>query len=361
MIPIYNINLSKSSIKNVNKCLKDNWISSNGKFINRFEKRISKLLKVKHATTVSNGTVALHLALLALGIKKNDEIIVPVLTYVAPVNAIKYVGAKPVFVDADINTWNIDVSKIEACITKKTRAILAVHLFGFSCDILKIKKICKKYNLFLVEDTAEALGSKLNNKNLGCFGDVSTFSFYGNKTLTTGEGGMLVSNNYSIMKKVSHLKNQSMSKKEKYFHDSIGYNYRMTNICAAIGCGELTNFKENLKKKNKIAFLYRSNLKSKNFIFQDNLKNSKSSNWLVSMLARTNKHKKDIINKLIRKNIETRPIFTPMNKLPMYKSKKLFPIAEKIHSLGFSVPSYPQLTLKEVVYICKLIKKVKSV
>ncbi len=254
MIPIYNIKLSKSSIKNVNNCLNDNWISSKGKFINRFEKQISKYIKVKHATAVSNGTVALHLALLALGIKKNDEIIVPVLTYVAPVNAINYVGAKPVFVDSDINTWNIDASKIEACITKKTKAIIAVHLFGFSCDMFKIRKICKKYNLSLIEDTAEALGSKLGKKNLGSFGDVSTLSFYGNKTLTTGEGGMLVSNNYSIIKKVSHLKNQAMSKKEKYFHDSVGYNYRMTNICAAIGCGELINLRENLKKKIKLLF-----------------------------------------------------------------------------------------------------------
>ena len=358
MIPIYDINLSKTSIKNVNNCLKDNWISSKGKFIYQFEKKISKLLSIKHTTTVSNGTVALHLALLALGIKKNDEIICPVLTYVAPINAIKYVGAKPVFVDADIKTWNIDVDKIEECITKKTKAIIAVHLFGFSCDILKIKKLCKKYNLFLIEDTAEALGSTLGNKYLGSFGDISTFSFYGNKTLTTGEGGMLASNKSSIIKRVAFLKNQAMSKTEKYFHSTVGYNYRMTNICAAIGCGELTVLKRNLIKKKKIADLYKSILQQQDFIFQKQLTNSKSSHWLVSMLTSSVKHKNHIIKQLNKNHIETRPLFFPMNKLPMYSNRKSYPVAEKIHSLGFSVPSYPKLTFKEILYICNIIKKV---
>ena len=358
MIPIYDINLSKNSIKNVNSCLKDNWISSKGKFISRFETKISRFLNIKYTTTVSNGTVALHLALLALGIKKNDEIIVPVLTYVAPVNAIKYVGAKPIFIDADIKTWNIDVDKIEECITKKTKAIIAVHLFGFTCDILRIKKLCKKYNLFLIEDTAEALGSTFGNKFLGSFGDVSTFSFYGNKTLTTGEGGMLVSNKSSIVKRVAFLKNQAMSETKKYFHNTIGYNYRMTNICAAIGCGELQVLKKNLIKKRKIASLYQSILQQKNFKFQKQLKNSKSSHWLVSMLASSIEHKNKIVKILNKNHIETRPLFFPMNKLPMYKSKKTYPIAEKIHSLGFSVPSYPGLSIKEILYVCNVIKRV---
>jgi perosamine synthetase len=358
MIPIYNINLSNYSIKNVKSCLTENWISSKGKFISRFEKKFSKLIKVNYASTVTNGTVALHLALLALGIKKDDEIIVPVLTYVAPVNAISYIGAKPVFVDADIDTWNIDAQKIEQKITKKTKAILAVHLYGFSCDILKIKKICKKYNLFLIEDVAEALGSSLNNKNLGTFGDVSTFSFYGNKTLTTGEGGMIITNKHSIFKKVSHLKNQAMLQNKKYFHDLIGYNYRMTNICAAIGCGELMALQDKLIKKKQIAEAYKYYLKEKNFIFQKELNNSVSSYWLISMLTNSIKNKKKIIKVLNKANIETRPIFVPMNKLPMYSTKKHYPVAEKIYSLGLSVPSYPDLSLKIVEKISKLIKKV---
>ena len=293
-----------------------------------------------------------------MGIKKDDEIIVPVLTYVAPVNAISYIGAKPVFVDADIDTWNIDAQKIEQKITKKTKAILAVHLYGFSCDILKIKKICKKYNLFLIEDVAEALGSSLNNKNLGTFGDVSTFSFYGNKTLTTGEGGMIITNKHSIFKKVSHLKNQAMLQNKKYFHDLIGYNYRMTNICAAIGCGELMALQDKLIKKKQIAEAYKYYLKEKNFIFQKELNNSVSSYWLISMLANSIKNKKKIIKVLNKANIETRPIFVPMNKLPMYSTKKHYPVAEKIYSLGLSVPSYPDLSLKIVEKISKLIKKV---
>ena len=359
MIPIYNINLSNYSIKNVKSCLSENWISSKGKFISKFEKKFSKLIKVNYASTVTNGTVALHLALLALGIKKDDEIIVPVLTYIAPVNAIKYIGAKPIFVDADADTWNIDVNKIEKNITKKTKAILAVHLYGFSCDIVKIKKLCKKYNLLLIEDVAEALGSKVNNNYLGTYGDISTFSFYGNKTLTTGEGGMIITNKNSLFKKVSHLKNQAMLQNKKYFHDQIGYNYRMTNICAAIGCGELKVLKDKLLKKKKIAKTYKDYLQKNNFIFQKELKNSISSYWLISMLASSVKKKNNIIEILSRANIETRPLFVPMNKLPMYKTRKTYPVAEKIHSLGFSVPSYPELSLKKIKLISKLIKKVK--
>ena len=295
IISIYDIKLSKHSIIYVKNCINSNWISSKGKFISRFEKKFSQLIKVNYASTVSNGTVALHLALLALGIKKDDEIIVPVLTYIAPVNAIKYIGAKPIFVDADIDTWNIDVNKIEKNITKKTKAILAVHLYGFSCDIVKIKKLCRKYNLFLIEDVAEALGSKINNNYLATYGDISTFSFYGNKTLTTGEGGMIITNSNFFFKKVSHLKNQAMSQNKKYFHDQIGYNYRMTNICAAIGCGELKVLKEKLFKKKKIAKTYKDYLQKNNFIFQKELKNSISSHWLISMLASSVKKKNNII------------------------------------------------------------------
>jgi len=360
MIPIYNINLSRSSVKNVNKCLKTNWISSKGKFITKFEKNFSKFLKVKNACTVSNGTVALHLSLLALGIKKNDEVIVPVLTYIAPVNAIRYVGATPVFVDADVNTWNIDVNKVEDSITSKTKAIIAVHLYGFSCEIYKLKKLCQKYNLYLIEDSAEAFGSIYKNRYLGSFGDVATFSFYGNKTLTTGEGGMVVASSDSIIKKVSHLKNQGMPEGKKYYHNVVGYNYRMTNICAAIGCGELSVINKILKRKKIIANLYRSQLKIKNLKFQKELKNSKSSHWLVSLLANTVADKKKILRRLSKSHIETRPLFYPMHKLPMYSkySKKKFPIAERIYSLGFSVPSYQNLTTKKIKYICKVIKSV---
>ena len=271
MIPLYNIKLSKSAINNVIHCLKSNWISSKGKFISKFEKNISEFIKVKNACAVSNGTVALHLALLSLGIKKDDEVIVPVLTYVAPVNAIKYVGAKPVFIDASIHNWNIDVNKIEQNITKKTKAIIAVHLFGFSCDIIKLKKLCKKYNLFLIEDVAEALGSTMKKKYLGSYGDISTFSFYGNKTLTTGEGGMLISNKKSLIDKAQHLKNQGMSKKNKYFHNVIGFNYRMTNICASIGCGELQTIKKILIKKKKNCKLISYEFKNKKFTISKKL------------------------------------------------------------------------------------------
>jgi perosamine synthetase len=237
--PVYQPSLSGNEKKYVIECIDSTWISSKGKFINEFEKKFADYLGVEYAASVSNGTVALHVALLALGIGPGDEVIVPTFTYIASVNSITYTGATPVFVDSDASTWQMDIADTRKKITPKTKAILAVHLYGHPCEIEELRKIADENKIFLIEDTAEALGSEYEGRKVGTFGDISTFSFFGNKTITTGEGGMVVTNDKELYEKCVHIKGQGLAKDAEYWHDIIGYNYRMTNICAAIGLAQL--------------------------------------------------------------------------------------------------------------------------
>ena len=238
-IPVYQPELSGNEKKYVNECLDTTWISAKGRFVKDFENGFAGYLGVNHAVSVCNGTVALHLALMTLGIGEGDEVILPSLTYVASANAVTYTGAKPVFADSLYESWQIDPKDIERKITEKTRAIMVVHLYGQPCDMDAIMKIAHEHNLFVVEDCAEAFGSKYKGRYVGSFGDIAAFSFYGNKTITTGEGGMVVTNDRQLAERAAHIKDQGMSAEREYWHDIIGYNYRMTNICAAIGLAQL--------------------------------------------------------------------------------------------------------------------------
>jgi len=269
-VPLYKPFLGIDEKKNVNKCLKDNWISSSGEFLNKFEKYFSKYTKIKNCTTTSNGTVALHLALKILNIKENDEVIVPAFTYIASVNCISYVNAKPVFCDSDLITGQIDIKDVETKITNKTKAIIIPHLYGNVVNMSKILEIKRKYKLFIIEDCAEALGSFYKKKHVGNFGDISTFSFFGSKTITTGEGGMLCTNKYNYYLKAKKLKGQGLStnkNKMYYWHDEIGYNYRMTNICAALGLAQIKKINKILKKKIELNKNYKKYLNLKEIIF----------------------------------------------------------------------------------------------
>ena len=356
-IPVYEPYFIGNEKKYVNQCLDSNWISSKGEFINKFETKFASYIKVKHATTVSNGTVALHLALMALSIRKGDEVILPTLSYIASANSVKYVGAKPVFVDSEKGSWNIDPKKIEARITSKTKAIMAVHLYGAICNVKELKKICEKNNLYLIEDVAEGFGTKYNNKYAGTFGDVSTFSFYGNKTITTGEGGMVVSNNKKVIEKVKYLKNQAVSNTKEYWHDDVGYNYRMTNICAAIGLAQLENADLIIKKKIQISFWYKKFLTDSNVNFQKESTNSLHSFWMISIIVANKKLRDEIRLELKNNNIETRPLFPPMHSLPMYLEDNSYQIAESLSERGINLPSYPGLNIDQVSRICKIINK----
>ncbi len=359
--PLYQPDLTGNEKKYVNNCLDSTWISSKGKYIDLFERAFAKYLKVKYATSTCNGTVALHLALLALGIGPGDEIIVPTFTYVASVNAISYTGAKPIFVDPLLNTWQMNPKEVEGKITRRTRAIIAVHLYGHPCDMDALMNICKKHKLFLIEDSAEAIGSKYKKQYTGSFGDLATFSFFGNKTMTTGEGGMVVTNNRTLYDKVVHLKTQGVVKAGEYFHDIIGYNYRMTNICAAIGLAQLERIEEFLSKKRQIASWYKEFLNDNYCTFHNQSENIFHSYWVCSILVNRDKLRDSLRKYLASKGIETRPTFYPIHDLPMYKKdSKKFPVAEKLSRRGINLPSYPALKRDDIEYISRLINKYLS-
>jgi perosamine synthetase len=357
-IPVYQPALTGNEKLYVSECLDTTWISSKGKFVSRFEEGFAKYLGVGYATAVSNGTVALHLALQALGIGPGDEVIVPTLTYIASVNAIAYVGATPVLVDSEASSWNIDPSQVVSKISSKTKAILAVHVYGAPCDMDAISGICKEHDLYLIEDAAEAFGSKYRDKYVGSFGDISTFSFFGNKTITTGEGGMLVSNQKRLIERAAYLKSQAVSPTREYWHDEIGFNFRMTNICAAIGVAQLEHADKIIRKKRELADWYRADLAGTSLVFQADSQDAMNSYWMVSILAKDAIERDHIRQHLKGNDIETRPLFHPAHTMPVFKTEDSYPVAELLSSRGLNLPSYPGLTRDQVAYISSKITEV---
>lgn len=355
--PVYKAKLNGNEKKYVSDCLDSTWISSKGKYIALFENKFADYLGINYAASVSNGSVALHVALISLGIGKGDEVIVPTLAYISCANSIVFSGAKPVFVDSLASTWQIDPADVEKKITSRTKAIMAVHLYGHPCDMDALKNICRKHHLLLIEDCAEALGGKFKNKSVGTFGDVSTFSFYGNKTITTGEGGMVVTNNKKTFELIGRLKGQGLAKDREYWHDVMGYNYRMTNICAAIGIAQLENIEEILFKKRLVAEWYGAELSSAPIIFHHESEGVLHSYWMVSIQIKKQNQRDALRKFMMNYGIETRPLFYPLHSMPMYfKKGARYQVAEKISYHGINLPSYPELTKKDVRFISDKIK-----
>jgi len=353
--PVYQPNLTGNETKYVVECINSTWISSKGEFIKKFEDKFSEFLNVKYSAAVSNGTVALHLALLALGIGEGDEVIVPTFTYIASVNAIRYVNAKPVFVDSDTFTWQIDPSGIKEKISRRTKAIMAVHIYGHPCDMDAIQGIAQENNLFIIEDSAEAIGSYFNGKHAGSIGSISTFSFFGNKVITTGEGGMVCTNDERLYELVVRLKGQGLAKNQEYFHDIIGYNYRMTNICAAIGCAQLERIEEILDKKYRLAEYYKDSIKNLGIEYHKASENVKHSYWMFTILVNSEEERTKLRKFLSERGIETRPAFHPVHTMPMYLENEPYPVAEDLGKRGINLPSYPDLTKADISFITSTI------
>jgi perosamine synthetase len=355
--PVYQPLLSGNEKKYVNECLDSTWISSKGKFIAEFEDGFRSYIGARHAATVANGTVAIHLALLALGIGPEAEVIVPTLTYVASVNAIAYTGATPVFCDSLKSTWQMDPDDVRRKITPRTRAILAVHLYGQPCEMEELVKMAREHNLFLVEDCAEAFGTYYKGRHVGTFGDIGTFSFFGNKTITTGEGGMVVTGDDTLHDRMTHFKGQGLAKYREYWHDVIGYNYRMTNICAAIGLAQLEQADSIIVQKRQIAEWYKHELKGSPLTFQEEMGDVQHSYWMVSILVPDAADRDPLRNALRQEGIETRPVFFPVHSMPMYSSAfQRHPVAENIGWRGINLPSYPALDEASVKEICSVIR-----
>lgn len=353
-IPVAEPALGNREQEYVDEAIRSGWISSLGKYVNKFEEDFAKFCDVKYGVACSNGTVALHLALLALGIKEGDEVIVPVSTYISTANAVKYVNATPVFVDSDADSWTIDPKKIEEKITNRTRAIIPVHLYGMPCDMDKIMEIAKRHNLFVIEDCAEAHGAEYKGKKVGTFGEISCFSFFGNKIITTGEGGMCLTNDSVLKERMEFFRNQGNSKEKKYWHDGIGFNYRMTNLQAAIGVAQLERIEHFLQRKKENHSLYTEMLQEVDHLgFFPEKEDRKNVYWMYIILSN---RKEEIVNALKEKGIETRPFFVPLNQMPHLHSEEKFPIAETLYKLGIILPSSVNLKRGDINKICEIIK-----
>jgi len=351
-IPVYQPDLGGNEKRYVNECLDSTWISSRGRFVTEFESNFARRIGVQHAATVSNGTVALHLALLALGIGPGDEVIVPTLTYVASVNAITYTGATPVFVDSARDTWQIDPDDIRRHLTPRTRAIMPVHIYGQACDMASIMGLANEYRLFVVEDCAEAIGTLYQDRHVGTFGDISTFSFFGNKTITTGEGGMVVSNDKTLIERARHLKGQGLAAHREYWHDIVGYNYRMTNIQAAIGLAQLERADAFIARKRSIALQYARALEGVPAEVHREAPGTTHSYWMISILVERAEQREPLREHLALAGIETRPVFYPVHTMPMHsRSFRRHPVAEDLAWRGINLPSWPGLSDEQVGFI----------
>jgi perosamine synthetase len=356
-IPVYRPSLSGNEKKYILDCLDSSWISSKGEYIKKFEDGFSQYLGIKHATTVANGTLALHLALIALGVGQDDEVIVPTFTYIASVNCISYTGATPVFVDSLEATWQMNPEDIERKITPKTKAILVVHLYGHPCDMDAICAIAKKHQIFVVEDCAEAIGSKYKGRYVGTFGDIAAFSFFGNKTITTGEGGMVVTNDETLYDRAVHYKGQGLAKYREYWHDVIGYNFRMTNMCAAIGLAQLERVEEFLQKKHSIAKQYQEGMKGLPLIVHSETENVFHSYWMISILVETPNIRDQVRTYLAEHGVETRPTFYPVHTMPMYSKRyERYVVAESLGWRGINLPSWPDLAEADLNFIIETLR-----
>lgn len=357
MIPVYQPHFTGREKEYVNQCIDSTWISSKGEFIGRFERGFADYIGAPFATSVCNGTVAIHLALEALGVGAGDEVIVPSLTYIASVNTIIQTGATPVFVDSLEDTWQIDPEDVKRKITSRTKAVMAVHLYGLPCEMDALTSICREHGLLLVEDCAEAFGTHFKGRHIGTFGDVATFSFFGNKTITTGEGGMVVVKEETVFEKAFHLKNQGVSPTREYWHDVVAYNYRMTNICAAIGLAQLEQAAEILSKKRQIASWYRDGINGLPLRMHDEKPHTVHSFWMCSIAVNDAGLRQPLRNHLKDAGIETRPLFFPAHTMPHCSTGQTLPVAELLAARGINLPSYPDLTESQVVGICEEIRR----
>lgn len=365
-IPVCEPFLNGNELKYVTDAVKTGWISSSGKYVTEFEEAFSKYCGVEYGVAVCNGTIALHLALVALGIGEGDEVIIPSFTMIATAFAVCYVGATPIFVDANKRTWNIDVNRIEEKITPRTRAIIPVHIFGNPCNMDAIVDIAKRHNIHIIEDAAEAHGAEYNGKKIGSFSSIGCFSFFANKNLTTGEGGMVVTSSKDLYDKCRYYKNMCfpLEGPRNYMHKDIGYNYRMSNIHAAIGLAQTEKADEYRNMRIKNAGLYRKYLAECNgVVFQQDEDNALNVHWMNAIVIDSEKygHSKDEVIQCLRENgIDTRLLFVGMHKQEVLKRygcicDEDYPVTDWLSKNGFYLPSASNISEEQIKRISEII------
>jgi len=344
------------------KCLETGWISSQGEFVSQFEQKFSQFIGCKYGISTANGTMALQLALQALDLQPGDEVIVPTLTFGATANAVIQCGGVPVFVDSEPIYWNVDFKDIKRNITKKTKGIIVVHLYGHPVDMNPILEIAENYNLWVIEDAAEAHGAEYYKKKVGSIGDIGCFSFFANKIITTGEGGMCVTNSQKLADQMRMIRDHGMSFKKKYWHEVVGSNYRLTNLQAAIGLAQLERIDEFINRKKAIAKLYTKKLYALTQLgvrLPREAEWAKSVWWMYNILLPHKSKRQDIMRKLQKVGIETRPFFYPLHKMPAFSN---YPVsnflknAPAISYRGITLPTALTLTNEEIEYISTKLK-----
>jgi len=347
--------------------VRSGWVSSIGRYIGEFEEKFAAYCDCQYGVSASNGTTALHLALACLGIGPGDEIILPSLTFVATANAVAYTGATPVFVDSEESTWCLDPEAVERAINPSTKAIIVVHLYGHPADMDPINHLANRHNISVIEDAAEAHGAQYKGRTVGSLSKIGIFSFYGNKLITTGEGGMLVTDDEKLAERARFLRDHAMSKERRYWHSEVGYNYRLTNIQAALGVAQLQQIDQFLDKKRSIVNWYRQ------YLALDDVRSVspelpwvRSSYWLACLLLPSSVNREEFMTRLYERGIDTRTFFYPLHSLPTYalscrtvgRNSDGCPIAEDIAARGINLPSAVVLEEEDVKYISHIVNQV---
>jgi len=354
MIPVCEPKLGEKELENVIDCIKTNWISSKGKYITEFEEKFSRYCGAKYGIATSNGTTALHLALASAGIKPEDEVIIPDFTMIATANSVTYTGAKLVLVDSEPETWNIDPNKIEEKITKRTRAIMIMHTYGHPVDMNSILNIARDHDLLVIEDAAEAHGAEYRGKRTGGLGDMSCFSFYANKIITTGEGGMVVTNNEEFAEQARMLRDQAFEKGKRFWHRQLGFNYRLTNLQAAVGVAQFEHIDEFVETRRRNALYYNSLLEEvEGITLPPEAKWAKNVYWMYTILIEKNfgLSRDDLMVHLKEKGVDSRRAFYPVHAQPLYAEQftgQKFPVADQLSNKGVYLPSGNTLTKEQI-------------
>lgn len=368
-IPVAAPDLSGNEEKYVVEAIRSSWISSTGKFITQFEHEFAELCGTGSAIAVCNGTVALHLALLGLDVRAGDEVLIPSLTYIATANAVRYVGAEPVFVDVDPNTWCIDPKLLEASITRRTKGIIAVHLYGHPADMDAINHIAAVHGLWVVEDAAEAHFATYKGRPVGGLGDIATFSFYGNKMLTCGEGGALTLNNKQLEKRLRTLRGQGMDPERRYYFPVTGYNFRLTNVACAILCAQLERREMLIDERRRVFQSYKDALEGIEGIGAQPLAPwAVPAPWLFCITvdhAAYGNSRDELIQLLAAEGVETRPFFLSLHNLPPFREAsqnrhEQLPHTDAISDAGMNLPTYSGLTESQIDRICNIIRRNKK-
>jgi perosamine synthetase len=340
--------------------VRSGWVSSLGRYIGEFESQFAAYCECRHGVATSNGTTALHLALVCIGVGPGDEVILPSLTFVATANAVAYTGATPVFVDSEPETWCVDPVAVERALSPSTTAILVVHLYGHPADMEPILALAARRGIPVIEDAAEAHGAVYKGRRVGSLGSLGIFSFYGNKLITTGEGGMLVTNDEDLVERARFLRDHGMSKTRRYWHTEVGYNYRLTNLQAALGLAQLQRIEVFLVRKREIVGWYAEALRATNRIcLNPDLSWARSAFWLACALLPARGARERVMAELFRRGVDTRPFFHPMHTLPPYsrgtrsvgRDGEGCPIAEDLGARGINLPSAVNLEREDVLHI----------